>query len=77
MQAQVTSNRLLLADDFEKSIGEMTRAFVASSDSLLGSARQLSQAADAGIANARTVADAADESVRTGQIARYSAETVS
>ncbi len=64
MQAQVTSNRLLLADDFEKSIGEMTRAFVASSDSLLGSARQLSQAADAGIANARTVADAADESVR-------------
>lgn len=64
MQAQMQANRLTLADDFEKSIGEMTRAFVASSDSLLGSARQLSQAADAGIANARTVADAADESVR-------------
>lgn len=64
MQAQVTANRLTLAEDFEKSIGEMTRAFVASSDSLLGSARQLSHAADAGIANAHTVAGAADESAR-------------
>ena len=64
MQTQMQANRLALAEDFEKSIGEMSRAFVASSDSLLGSARQLSQAADAGIANARTVADAADESVR-------------
>lgn len=64
LQAQILANRLTLADDFERSIGEMTNAFVAASDSLLGSARQLSQAADAGIGNARTVADAADESSR-------------
>ena len=64
LQAQILANRLTLADDFERSIGEMTNAFVAASDSLLGSARQLSHAADAGIGNARTVADAADESSR-------------
>ena len=61
MEDRMIADRLAIASDFEQSIGQLTQAFVASSDGILAAAADLSRAADAGATTAATVSEAADE----------------
>jgi methyl-accepting chemotaxis protein len=61
MEETIVAERLAIANDFETTIGQLTRAFVASADGILMASGELSQTAEIGAATARTVSEAADE----------------
>jgi methyl-accepting chemotaxis protein len=61
MEEGIVADRLAIANDFERTIGQLTHAFATSSDSILAAAAELSRAAEADATAARTVAQAADE----------------
>jgi methyl-accepting chemotaxis protein len=61
MEESMVAERMAIANDFEHSIGQLTKAFVASSDSILTASGSLSSIADNGARTAATVAHAADE----------------
>jgi methyl-accepting chemotaxis protein len=61
MEEGIVADRLAIANDFERTIGQLTHAFASSSDSILAAAAELSRAAEADATAARTVSEAADE----------------
>jgi methyl-accepting chemotaxis protein len=61
LEDAMVAERMAIANDFERSIGQLTKAFVASSDSILNASGSLSSIADNGARTAATVAHAADE----------------
>ncbi|WP_237152648.1 methyl-accepting chemotaxis protein [Oryzibacter oryziterrae] len=73
-ERQIVANRLAIAADFERTIGELATSFNTSSDTLLKSSKQLSGVAETGVSTANTVSGAADEASRNVENVAAAAE---